>query len=286
MQICTFICTGNAPTEQPTTGAMTKTSTGLTNALAIVVPCYNEFERFPIEDFRNFLRRRPDIALCLVDDASSDNTRQHFETLQAELPQQVYFLVNSRNLGKAGSVRKGIQYCYQEGLAPHLAYLDADLATSLEECASFLKYMDRKSFVFASRILRVGAHVERKFSRFLIGRIIATAISNSLRLNVYDTQCGCKLFKASLTPVLFDSEFRSRWLFDVELFSRIMSHFGPQKALAIMEEVPVKRWVDQGDSRVKLSYFFKLWIDLWKIRKAHRKAMKPWGKYEKSQEAS
>lgn len=265
---------------------MTQSSTGPTNALAIVVPCYNEFERFPLKRFRDFLKSRPDILLCLVDDASVDKTRQHFESLQADFPNQVVSLINSENLGKAGSVRKGIRHCHKEGLARHLAYLDADLATSLDECVSLLDYMDHKSFVFASRILRVGAQVERNFSRFLIGRIIATAISNSLRLNVYDTQCGCKLFKESLTPVLFEKEFSSRWLFDVELFSRIMSHFGPKKALAIMEEVPIKKWVDPGDSRVKMSYFFKLWIDLWKIRKSHQKAMKPWGKYSRSQEIS
>ena len=261
---------------------MTKTSTGYDKVLAIVVPCYNEFERFPTDEFRDFLTLHPDIDLCLVDDASSDNTRDLFETLRTEFSGQIHILVNSENLGKAGSVRRGIRHCFQQGHAEHLAYLDADLATSLQECASLLTYMDHKSFVFASRILRVGAHVERKFSRFFIGRIIATAISNSLRLDVYDTQCGCKVFKASLTPKLFDEKFCSRWLFDVEIFSRIMSHFGPGKALEIMEEVPVKRWVDQGDSRVKISYFFKLWIDLWKIRRVHRKAMKPWGSYRKS----
>jgi hypothetical protein len=55
----------------------------------------------------------------------------------------------------------------------------------------------------------------------------------------------------------------------VELFSRILRKFGKEKALDLMNEIPVKRWVDIGDSKVKMSYFFQLWIDLYKIRKSH-----------------
>lgn len=246
--------------------------------LAIVIPCYNEFSRLPVKEYQNFLQESEDTLLCFVDDASDDNTLVHLRLLQEEYPEQIVVLQHAQNQGKAEAVRKGILHCHEEGLAPHLAYLDADLATSLEECRSLQSYLEEKSFVFASRILRVGSVVERRFSRFLIGRIIATSISNILKLKVYDTQCGCKLLRADLAPILFSNPFHSRWLFDVELFSRMLAHFGPEKALSLMEEIPVKRWVDRGDSKVRPSYFFRLWKDLWNIRRRHRKAMKPWWK--------
>jgi len=245
-------------------------------SLAIVIPCYNEYSRLPLGEFRQFLRVHGDVALCLVDDASTDNTLERFHALQEEYPNQIQILQHSENQGKAEAVRTGILHCYEKELAPNLAYLDADLATSLEECTSLLPYLEHKSFVFASRILKVGSVVERRFTRFLIGRIIATAISNILGLKVYDTQCGCKVMRAEMIPILFEEPFHSRWLFDVELFSRILAHYGPEKAISLMEEVPVKRWVDRGESKVRLTYFFGLWKDLWVIRKQHRKTMAPW----------
>ena len=138
---------------------------------------------------------------------------------------------------------------------------------------SNFKIKTSKSFVFASRILKIGSTVERKFYRFFLGRIIATVISSILDIKVYDTQCGCKVFKNELSKVLFERPFISKWLFDVELFSRMLSAFGKEAALEKMEEIPVKKWIDRGDSKVKMSYVFRLWYDLYLIRKKHKSSM-------------
>lgn len=240
--------------------------------LTVVVPCYNEYDRLPMAHFSTFLNQHPQAAICFVNDASTDKTLQRLHTLQSDFPQQVVVLNNERNLGKAESVRKGVLEGNSRAKAPLLAYLDADLATSLEECYGLTDYLvNGKEFVFASRILKIGSVVERKFSRFLFGRIIATFISNILDLKVYDTQCGCKVFKATLSQVMFERPFISKWLFDVELFSRLLVAYGKPAALAKMEEIPVRQWIDQGDSKVRLTYFFRLWYDLFLIRREHRK---------------
>jgi glycosyltransferase involved in cell wall biosynthesis len=240
--------------------------------IAIVIPAYNEYDRFPSQEFKSFLKDYPEACLCFVNDASTDQTQDLFTRLLEEFPHQIILLSNEKNSGKAASVRKGVMYCFENEAAHAIGYLDADLATSLEECYSYLDYLGDKDFVFASRILKVGSVVERRFSRFLIGRILATAISNILDLKVYDTQCGCKVFKSELSPLLFRQAFISKWLFDVELFSRLLNHYGSEEAIKRMEEVPVKRWVDRGASKVKLSYFFRLWYDLFLIRQSHNRA--------------
>ena len=240
--------------------------------IAIVVPCYNEFERLPLSKFDAFLASNPNANICFVNDASTDQTSSLLDKLALKFNTQVSILNNEENCGKALSVRNGVLHCYHQGTAPVIGFLDADLATSLEECMSYLEYINPdKSFVFASRILKIGSVVERKFSRFLFGRIIATLISNILDIKVYDTQCGCKVFKTELAEVLFKNPFISKWLFDVELFSRLLCFYGKDIALTKMDEIPVKRWVDQGASKVKLSYFFRLWYDLYLIRQMHRK---------------
>jgi len=243
--------------------------------MIIVIPCYNEYNRLPIADFTAFLSKHPQIGLCFVNDASTDQTEAMLLELQASFLSQILVLRNTKNLGKAGSVRHGILHCHSTTEASTLAYLDADLATSLEECVSYTSYLnDTTKFVFASRILKIGSVVERKFSRFISGRIIATLISNLLDIKVYDTQCGCKVFQKDLAAILFQKTFISKWLFDVELFSRLLVFYGKEDALQMMNEIPVKRWVDQGDSKVKLSYFFRLWYDLYLIRKNHSDQIK------------
>ncbi|WP_088339778.1 glycosyltransferase [Robiginitalea sediminis] len=247
-----------------------------TPSLAIVIPCYNEYGRLYPDRFRGFLSQHPDAFICFVDDASTDRTPELLEGFRAEFPGQVAVCTNPSNTGKAGAVRHGVLYAHQHNLAPALAYLDADLATSLEECYSYLPSLEEKSFLFASRILIVGSEIERTFMRFFVGRVIATAISNILNLKVYDTQCGCKVFRSELAPLLFGEPFVSRWLFDVELFSRILSEYGPEKGEALMREIPVRRWIDQGESKVRITYGFRLWWDLLRIGTRHRRAMKPW----------
>lgn len=245
------------------------------NSIAIVVPCYNEYDRLPLEKFKAFLTAVPAAHVCFVNDASTDNTQELLESLKLEFVGQVSLLNNEKNSGKAASVRAGVLYCHAEAKAPILAYLDADLATSLKECYSYIAHLENeKEFVFASRILKIGSVVERKFSRFLFGRIIATFISNILDIRVYDTQCGCKVFKKELSETMFSKPFISKWLFDVEIFSRLLNHYGKKRALEVMEEIPVRQWIDKGESKVKLSYFFQLWIDLFKIRKAHRRHLR------------
>jgi hypothetical protein len=126
-------------------------------------------------------------------------------------------------------------------------------------------------FSFGSRIRKIGSTIERENSRFLIGRVVATFISNILDIKVYDTQCGSKLFTRAISEQLFEKEFISRWLFDVELFYRMILLFGREKAIKKMLEIPLKLWVEKGDSKVKLTYGFKLWFDLFEIQRKYKK---------------
>jgi hypothetical protein len=50
--------------------------------------------------------------------------------------------------------------------------------------------------------------------------------------------------------------------------------FGREKAIQKMLEIPLKLWVEKGDSKVKLSYGLKLWFDLYKIRCEYKKIEK------------
>lgn len=247
--------------------------------LCIVIPCYNEEYRLPVSKFEHFLKEQSSVQLCFVDDGSKDITLNVLNTLRNSFKDQVHIVSYADNVGKAEAIRRAVTYCGANLDFDHIAYLDADLSTSLEECADMSGFLEQGySFVFGSRIMKIGSTIVRRQHRFLIGRFIATIISNILDLKVYDTQCGCKWFTRAVALELFKQPFTSKWLFDVELFHRFLMLNGKEAALANMLEVPLKRWIDTDNSKVKMSYMFKLWIDLYRINKickSERSAVQP-----------
>lgn len=237
----------------------------------IVIPCYNE-ENAISSEYSHFLENYPDASICFVNDGSTDNTLAILEELKQKHPTQIELLPLIKNVGKAEAVRQGIQHCIENFNFENIGYLDADLATTLEEFMVVKNNLENEIvFCFGSRIRKIGSTIERENSRFLIGRIIATFISNILDIKVYDTQCGCKVFTKEIASLLFEKEFISKWLFDVELFFRMLNHFGKENALQKMKEIPLKSWIEKGNSKVKPTYFFKLWLDLYNIKKRYTK---------------
>ncbi|MDN5204885.1 glycosyltransferase [Fulvivirgaceae bacterium BMA10] len=237
----------------------------------IVIPCFNEEAGLDLQTYRSFVLNSPNTMLCFVNDGSTDNTADMLQEIAWGLEQQVHILSLKRNVGKAEAVRKGILHCntYYDHL--FIGYLDADLSTTLNEFQEMTNYLkEGVDFAFGSRIMKIGSVIERNNFRFFTGRIIATFISKILDIRVYDTQCGCKIFTKELSNLLFKERFISRWLFDVELFFRMLLKYDKKTALIKMIEVPLKRWIDEGNSKVKISYFFKLWIDLFKINSYYK----------------
>jgi len=213
-----------------------------------------------------FLEKNIEVSIVFSNDGSTDNTKDILESLKAQFPKRVHIISFESNKGKAAAVRAGILYAHKHVNFDKIAYLDADLSTSLEECLSISQTVKNKVlFAFGSRILKIDNQIVRKYSRFLIGRILASVISNQLGLSVYDTQCGCKIFTKDLSYLVFQEHFISRWLFDVEIFHRIIRIKGREHMRHVSREIPLQSWIDTGNSKVKLSYFFRLWYDIIKI---------------------
>jgi len=240
--------------------------------LCIVIPCFNEEKRLDINRFQSFLKAQPSILICFVNDGSTDKTFDILKAIKNKYANNVEVFETPKNGGKAEAVRLGVLHCNANYNFEKIAYLDADLATSLEECVEISKLVKNETlFAFGSRIKKIDTNIDRKGYRFLIGRFIATLISRQLNLPVYDTQCGCKIIETKLSKKLFNKKFISKWLFDVELFHRISEIYGIDGIKKISKEVPLKSWVDIGESKVQFSYFFKLWYDLFSIKKAYKK---------------
>ncbi len=239
--------------------------------LVVVIPCYNEADRLNVTAFQNFTKEHPSTLLCFVNDGSSDNTEEVLHKIKDTNTTTVEIVSLKKNQGKAVAVWSGISYCQAKFKYKKIAYLDADLSTSLEECFTISEEINENiHFAFGSRIAKIDNYIDRKFYRFIIGRIIATLISRQLDLMVYDTQCGCKVFDNETSKLVFSEKFISTWLFDVEVFHRLTSIYGKDKMSVISREIPLKKWVDTDGSKVQFTYFFKMWYELFRIKKKYK----------------
>ncbi len=220
----------------------------------VVVPCYDEAARLDRTEFLRLVASSPAVSLLFVDDGSRDGTGNVLRALRAASGGRIEVLALDRNGGKAEAVRAGMLAALEAG-ATTIGYVDADLATPVDEILRMIASMREApvAVLLGARVRLLGTRIERKASRHFLGRVFATLASLTLRLPVYDTQCGAKLFQA--TPVLaraLERPFRSRWIFDVELLARLRhgnaaGAIGPEA----MRELPLQAWRDVRGSKLR-----------------------------------
>jgi glycosyltransferase involved in cell wall biosynthesis len=236
--------------------------------IAITVPCYNEADRLNVTSFIEFVREHRNVMFIFVDDGSTDKTADLLQAMCQNEKSNFRLITFEANRGKAEAVRQGALSAIAAG-AKYVGYWDADLATPLSAMLDFLEHLKRKSdllVVMGSRVQLLGRNINRKRYRHYLGRIFATFASIILRLPVYDTQCGAKLFVTSEPVALaFRDPFASRWIFDVEIIARLICRSGVNARLRIYE-YPLMEWDDVRGSKIRLKDF---WLAMWDLGRIH-----------------
>lgn len=227
----------------------------------IVVPCYNEEQRFQPDAFRKHATRWPADRFLFVDDGSTDGTAEVLARLCAGHSAAFQVIQLDRNRGKAEAVRQGILAALEDG-PEYVGYWDADLATPLDSIPEFRHLLEDRPHVEAvlgSRVRLLGREIHRRPWRHYLGRCFATAASLVLGIGVYDTQCGAKLFRVTpRTTEIFRRPFSTSWIFDVELLARFLET-GSQ---ADLYEFVLPQWSDRTGSKLRLRHFLRAGLDL------------------------
>jgi glycosyltransferase involved in cell wall biosynthesis len=243
-------------------------------SVVIVVPCYDEAGRLDPDGLTE-LSKRAGARLLLVDDGSTDTTAAVLASLAESDPDRFAVVLQSSNVGKGETVRLGMRRALRDGAAV-VGYYDADLATPPAEMARLVATLhDRPDLdvVMGARVGLLGHAIQRSMIRHYLGRVFATASSIVLGLDVYDTQCGAKVFRAgpSLAAALA-VPFESRWVFDVELLSRLHRGSGGVSGLpaSAFLEVPLNEWHDVHGTKLGLRSAARAVADLVRIAVSRR----------------
>ena len=245
--------------------------------LSVVIPAYNESARIgsTLERVRDYLRAHfLHSEIIVVDDGSTDATAGAVEgfCVKHSLPPEVRLLRNARNLGKGGSVKRGML----AARGKYILFSDADLSTPIEELPRLLAELRRAAHVaIASRALP-GSIIERRQHsvRQTMGKLFNLLVQTLLFRGIPDTQCGFKAFVGEVARELVRAQTMSGFAFDVELLMLA------RKRGFRIAQVPV-RWRNSPSSRVRLfgdsARMFLDVLRLWGQRRSRRAARGPTG---------
>jgi len=240
--------------------------------VGVVIPCYNEALRIKKIEFFDYIDRYPSYHLCFVNDGSTDDTLEVLNKLAQERPDNISVYNCAQNGGKAEAVRLGMLHLAEDKEFNFIGFLDADLSTDLSDFDGLVQTLANSDFkmVNGSRIARMGADIHKDGARQIISKTINLIIRKILGMPFQDTQCGAKVMTPELAKLVFQKQFLTRWLFDVEIFMRLKKEFGKEKAISMLCEEPLKRWVHEDGSKLSMKDSIKILGQLMQIAVSYR----------------
>lgn len=259
--------------------SLTGSSIKWRNMLAMIVPCFNEAERFDSQYWVEMLTI-PDTQWIFVNDGSTDDTRHCLRDIKSRTGAEVVDL--QTNLGKANAIRAALLRFADEShfpLVTSLGFMDADGAFDrkdvqrLSQLHETLVRDGSADATWSARVDLSGRSIERSPSRHYVGRIVSTVLSVGVADLPYDTQSGLKLFARG--PTLFatiQEPFETRWLFEVEMLSRWRTETGQD--MKVWEE-PLDRWKEISGSKITPREYLRIASEIIRVKRLQR-ALDPW----------
>ena len=167
--------------------------------ISVIIPCYNEISTIEkiVEKVKKNIQDQDEI--IIVDDFSSDGSREFLEKYKLEKNITVYF--NEMNMGKGYSIRRGIDKSKGNIIIIQDADLEYDPADYQKLLLPFLE--TDADIVYGSRFIGGSKYVRTHFFWHYIANKILTFMCNLVsNLNLTDMETGYKVFKSSCVKQL------------------------------------------------------------------------------------
>ncbi len=183
--------------------------------LSIVIPCYNEVDT--IESIVDAVKGCPyqDKEIILVDDCSTDGTREKLRSRIEGLVDKV--LYHERNRGKGAALRTGIK----QACGDIVIIQDADLEYDPGEIPRIIQPIleGRADVVYGSRFLGGTAH-RVLYYWHMVGNKFLTTLSNMLtNINLTDMETCYKAFRREVIQSIEIEE--DRFGFEPEITAKV-----------------------------------------------------------------
>jgi len=180
--------------------------------LSIIIPAFNEVAFLP-EVIRRVRETPYDKEIIIVDDGSTDGTREYLNSLKVK---GVKVILHRENMGKGAAVRRGLAVSTGDVIIVQ----DADLEYDPKDYPALLGPIieGKADVVFGSRFL--GGPHRVLFFWHSVGNFFITLISNMLTdLNLTDMETGYKVFRREVfNHISIESD---RFGFEPEITSKV-----------------------------------------------------------------
>jgi len=243
------------------------------DAVSIVIPAYNEADRFAVSlpRLRSALEANPTLEVIVVDDGSTDATvdvvLDHLggwpATKLVRLPW---------NGGKGAAVKAGVGVA-SGGIT---CFMDADLSADLADLPRLLNALDEADIALGSRTIAGSRAMYETPFRRVTSKAFNAVVCGVAGVIAADTQCGFKAFRTPAAKLLFHLAKVDGFAFDVEvlLLAQLLGYR--------IAEVPVGWTEAQGSKVHPLRDPTRMLRDVFKTRVRYRDEIAEFARREPS----
>ena len=183
--------------------------------LSVVIPCYNELGT--LERVVDAVRRSPvpQKEIILVDDGSTDGTRELIRTKLADRVERV--VLHERNQGKGAALRTG----FGVATGDVVIVQDADLEYDPSEYPKLLRpFVEQGAdVVFGSRFIGGESHRVLYYWHYVGNRLLTTLSNVFTNLNLTDMEVCYKVFRREVLQRIRIEE--ERFGFEPEIVAKV-----------------------------------------------------------------
>lgn len=187
--------------------------------LSILIPVYNEVALIVTVLEKVLAVQLPGIdkEVIVVDDASTDGTRQVVESFMQKGPTPIRLVSHAKNGGKGAAIHSGIA----AATGDILIIQDADLEYDPEDYPSMIGPISsgRADVVYGSRFIGSKAHRVLFFYHYMANRFLTFLSNLFTNLNLTDMETGFKAFRTDVIRSIPLKE--KRFGFEPEVTARI-----------------------------------------------------------------
>lgn len=185
--------------------------------LSVIVPSFKDVERLsaqlpPLRLYLDTLNISYEILIC------DDGSRDGGQTEAIAKRWGCRYLESRRNEGKGAAVRRGML----AAVGKYHLFTDSDIPFEFNVIQSALWHLDAGGYdmVVGDRTLEGSQYYTKKsWLNSILSHIYSLLVFSLFGENWFDTQCGFKGFRSSVSKDLFSVTRVNRFAFDVELLS-------------------------------------------------------------------